>query len=175
MKRQKKTRATVKQRTNATPKPQNEDADVPNLGRRAALTKVRDYGIVVALVGGAGWYGVSRIWKTYAEYDIGQIGNGIPSIVQIHDPGCPLCRELQRETRKALARFNGGELQYLVADINTAKGRQLAATHGVGHVTLLLFDGEGRRRETLAGSSTADYLESAFRRHLAASSKPETS
>ena len=65
--------------------------------------------------------------------------------------------------------FEEGELQFLVANIRSPEGGQLAAEHGVGNVTLLLFDGNGRRRSVLAGSNTSDVLKRAFRRHLAKS------
>ncbi len=149
--------------------------DQSAVGRRTALVKLRDYGIVVALVGGAGWYALDHVGSRFAEYDLSRIGNGIPAVVQIHDPGCPLCRELQRQTREALAAFDESELQYIVADIKTGKGRELAAAHGVQHVTLVLFDGQGRRLDILAGSNTADFLEDAFRRHLAASQRAVSS
>lgn len=152
----------------------NQDGQ-PAVSRRTALVKLRDYGIVVALAGGAGWYALDHVGGRFAEYDLSRIGNGVPAVVQIHDPGCPLCRELQRQTRQALAAFDDGELQYIVADIKTEKGRELAAAHGVQHVTLVLFDGQGRRLDILAGSNTADFLEGAFRRHLVASEKAVSS
>ena len=73
---------------------------------------------------------------------------------------------LVEEVRKALAAFDDEELQYVVANIRTAKGSRLANAHRVGHITVLLFDGEGRMRDTLVGPSTSDLLEHAFRRHV---------
>lgn len=167
-----KGKGAQKRPTNSSPDHAHEP---PDRGRRDALLKVRDYGILVAVVGGAGWYGVDYFGRRFSEYDLTQIGNGTPSVVQIHDPGCPLCRELQRQTRTALGKFKKGELQYIVADIKTSAGRELAAAHGVGHVTLLLFDGQGERLDILSGSNTADFLEGAFRRHIQASAPAATS
>ncbi len=100
------------------------------------------------------------------EQDLTQIGNGNPTIVQIHDPQCSQCVALQREARDALCEIGDANLQYVVANIRSTEGRQLAAAHGVGHVTLILFDGEGKRRRVLAGPNKRDYLTVAFRRHL---------
>ena len=68
---------------------------------------------------------------------------------------------------EALCNLDESKLQFLVANIRTTEGRQLAATHGVGHVTLLLFDASGQRRAVLAGLNESEYLTEAFRRHLA--------
>ena len=103
------------------------------------------------------------------EHDLSLIGNGIPAVVQIHDPQCQRCVALQRETRDALCEFDESELQFLVANIRSEEGRALAAAHGVGHVTLLLFDASGQRRAVLAGSNESEYLAAAFRRHIARS------
>ena len=155
-------------RTN-TPKP-NASASVggspDKSSRRGFLKTLRNGTLAAVVVGGGGWYLVREVSAGIRERDLSQIGNGTPTIVQIHDPQCPTCRALQRETRKALAEFDAGELQYLVADINSAEGRQLATAHGVGHVTLLLFDAEGQRRDVLVGANTSETLTLVFRRHL---------
>ena len=122
--------------------------------------------MAVAAAGVGGWYLVAEVRAGLREEDLSQIGNGIPAVVQIHDPQCPHCRALQRETRDALAAFDDGDLQYLIANIRTPEGRRFATTHGVGHVTLLLFDGAGERRDVLVGANTSEHLERAFHRHL---------
>ena len=137
-----------------------------DVGRRDFLGKLRNGAFLIAAVGAVGWYVVSEVRAGIDEADLTKIGNGIPTVVQIHDPQCPVCQALQKEARTALEAFEDGELQYLVANIRQDKGRSLAAKHGVQHVTLLLFDGNGERKEILSGSNTADYLEEAFRRHL---------
>ncbi len=137
------------------------------VNRRGFLSKFRNGALLFAAVGAVGWYVVSEVRAGIDEADLTKIGNGIPTIVQIHDPQCPVCQALQKEARTALEAFEDNELQYLVANIRQDKGRDLAAKHGVQHVTLVLFDGKGERKEILAGPNTAGYLEEAFRRHLA--------
>ena len=164
MKRQKqKPKRNTGQRANRQP-----GAETPQntTGRRDLFRKVASGGLVLAAVGGVGWYFVEEVRATIREEDLSQIGNGIPAVVQIHDPQCPTCRALQSEVRDALEAFDSAELQYLVANIRSDEGRRLANAHGVGHVTLLLFDGAGERREVLAGPNSASYLERAFRRHI---------
>ncbi|MEL7153038.1 MAG: hypothetical protein AAFN51_04440 [Pseudomonadota bacterium] len=118
----------------------------------------------LGIIGGGGYYFVSGVRASIVEGDLSKIGNGIPTIVQVHDPGCPKCRSLQRSTRNALAEMEEGEVQYLVANIKGPEGRQFADAHGVGHVTLVLFDGEGRRRDVIRGEQHSAYLLQIFRR-----------
>ncbi len=135
-------------------------------GRRKFLLNMRKYTIAGAVVGSAGWFAVDDVCATMRENDLSQIGNGTPSVVQIHDPNCNLCLSLQREARDAMGDFKEDQLQFIVANIISEKGQQLAASHGVGHVTLLLFDGAGKRRNTLVGPNTSEYLKDVFQQHL---------
>ncbi len=143
----------------------------PRAWTRRELIQNLTYGAIgLGIVGGGGYYFVSGVRAGIVEGDLSKIGNGVPTIVQIHDPGCPKCRSLQRSTRNALAEMEDGAVQYLVANIKAPEGRQFADTHGVGHVTLLLFDGKGRRREVIRGEQHSEYLLQVFRRLSAARS-----
>jgi len=164
MKRQKR-RTKRQNRGTAKPQARTETANVTP-GRRDFLRKVRNGAVATVVVGTGGWFLIGKVRATMREQDLTQIGNGNPTVVQIHDPQCPQCAALQRETRDALCEVGSGDLQYVVANIRSPEGRQLAAAHGVGHVTLLLFDGEGKRRSILAGPNTSDYLADIFRSHL---------
>lgn len=173
MKRQKhKVRRNNGRQAKAQPggeRPQNAGGAQDTTSRRDFLRTVGNRALIVVAVGGAGWYLVEEVRATIREEDLSRIGNGIPAVVQIHDPQCPRCAALQREARDAMAEFDDGELQYLVANIRSEKGRRLADAHGVGHITLLLFDGEGQRRDVLVGPNSSANLAHAFRRHLARS------
>lgn len=136
--------------------------------RRETLRGLRNYGIAAALLGGGGWYLATDVYAGFVEHDLTRIGDGVPAVVQIHDPDCPICRRLQREARAAMTAFDDDALRYVVADITTPDGRRLAGVHDVGHATLLLFDGAGKRRATLRGEADRARLEDAFRRHVAA-------
>lgn len=137
-----------------------------NVSRRNVLALVRNWGLFGAVAAGGGWYLVDEVMATIGEQDLSKIGNGTPTVVQIHDPQCSRCIALQREARKAMKAFGGDELQYLVANIRSEKGRALATANGVGHITLLLFDAAGKRRDILHGNSQSDYLETRFRKHV---------
>ena len=151
-------------------KPARSEAQQPSRteqpSRRNVLGMVRNWGLFAAVAAGGGWYLVDDVLATISEQDLTKIGNGIPTVVQIHDPQCSRCIALQKETRKAMKAFSSDELQFLVANIRSEKGRALATANGVGHVTLLLFDANGQRRETLHGTSHKDYLEMMFRKHV---------
>lgn len=135
-------------------------------GKRASLSTLRNWAIGAAVVGGGGYWFASDVQATMREHDLSRLGQGVPTVVQIHDPGCPQCTALQRTARAAMNGFDETELVFLVANINTEEGRAIATANGVGHVTLVLFDGEGRRQEIIQGPSTEARLEAAFQNHL---------
>ena len=166
MKRQKRKTTSKKKLGN----PSGESAARPAAPRKRARSR-RDflhnlgYGAIgIAVVGGGGWYLASSVHAGIVEQDLSRIGNGIPTVVQIHDPQCPRCRALQREAREAISALDDSEIQFLVANIRRPEGRDLAAAHGVGHVTLLLFDGSGKRRGVLVGENSSEVLLSEFQR-----------
>lgn len=136
-------------------------------GRRRFLRLARNSAIGVSAVAGIGFLFVQNVRGSIREQDLSRIGNGTPTIVQIHDPQCSLCRSLQSETRQALRQFEESELDYVVANIRTSEGSSFALRYGVPHVTLLLFDGRGRLQSTLRGQRSSEELGVAFR-HLAA-------
>lgn len=138
---------------------------------RATFTRRKALGWLGGGVVGAGVLGAGGVWavnsysQSQFEHDLTRIGNGKPAIVQIHDPQCPICNALQRETRKALAKVEGEPPIYLIADITQTGGAVFAQQHGVQHVTLIMFDGEGTRMETLTGSRTRKELAPIFEEH----------
>ncbi|WP_299782071.1 hypothetical protein [uncultured Roseobacter sp.] len=171
--------------------------------RRDMLKLLRNGGIGAVILAGGGYFGVGSYRAYAAEHDLGRLGQGKPVVVQVHDPQCPTCTALQKQTRKALKEFGEcdlvyliadinvqvhdpqcptctalqkqtrkalkefGEcdLVYLIADINTPEGQAFAVRHGVGNVTLLLFDGEGGLRHTVQGMQSKDQLVPLFRGH----------
>lgn len=132
--------------------------------RRSVIARFGYGAAGFAVLGGAGVWGVRHVRAIEAEHDLSRLGRGVPAVVQVHDPQCPVCLALQRQTRKALRDFGEDEIIYLVANIRTPGGSGFAARHGVPHVTLLLFDGQGNLRDTLQGPREADALRPAFGR-----------
>ncbi len=174
MKRQKPKRNSRSKRAgsqNSLPAKPVAEAPVDK-GRRKFLDFARSWGVVAVVAAGGGWYLADDVMATMAEQDLSRIGNGIPTVVQIHDPTCPRCAELQREARKAMKGFDDEELQFVVANIRSAKGQALASKHGVGHITLLLLDGTGKRRDVLQGNNYSDHLKAVFRSHADRFAKP---
>ena len=98
-------------------------------------------------------------------HDLSVIGDGEPVVVQVHDPSCPTCRKLKGSTSVALESVPA--LRYRIADLTSDEGRALGEAHGVGKVTLLLFDGRGRRVDTVQGLTPVAELEARFARLLA--------
>ncbi|MEM6679185.1 MAG: thioredoxin family protein [Pseudomonadota bacterium] len=135
--------------------------------RRQLLLEIRNWGIGVAVLGGVGVLSARSVIASIAEHDLERIGTGTPSVVQIHDPNCGLCQQLQSEVREALSAIDDDRLTYLVANIRTDEGRALANRYQVPHVTLLLFDADGQLVSTLRGVQDSSVLKGAFRNHLA--------
>lgn len=134
--------------------------------RRKMLGMIRNGTIGAALLAGGGVYAVTSVRKTLAEFDLSRVGQGTPAIVQIHDPTCSLCQTLQKQTRKALRQFETGQIEFLVANIKTPEGQNMAAMHGVDHVTLLFFDADGAMFHIEEGVQSKDELETIFRREF---------
>lgn len=149
-------RKSRKTRSKATPAP------APDPGRRDLLRQMRNGAIATVGLGGAAWWGIGAVRATAAEQDLGRIGQGTPAIVQVHDPQCQLCTQLQRQTRKALRCFEDEDLVYLVANIRGPEGQRFAAQHRVPHVTLVFFDGTGAPGRILNGVREAEELKPHF-------------
>jgi hypothetical protein len=160
-----------KKRKNLRVKSKNTPAQHSTLkskvDRRKFLKQMRTGTIAMAVIAGGGYFAVSKVQATIAEHDLSKIGNGRPAIVQIHDPQCPVCLALQRETRDALSAFNQDDFEYLVANIRSKEGSEFANKYFVPHVTVLLFDGQGKLSKILNGPNKSDFLQTEFANHLA--------
>lgn len=130
--------------------------------RRGVLRLLRNVAIGTVLLGGTGYVFAQNVMNTMHEHDLDRVGNGRATVVQIHDPQCSMCLALQKETRKALDMLEGEEIDYVVANIRTEKGRSFATRYGVQHVTLLLFDKEGGLQDILQGQRGSYQLKTAF-------------
>ncbi len=138
-----------------------------NVSRRDFFVNALIYSASAAAVTGGGWYLFDIVDAEAKESDLTTLGNGVPAIVQIHDPNCPTCNALRREARDAACSFDDSELQFKVASLQTEAGRRLAARHGVGKITLLMFDGDGSMRIALPGMNQSEDLRPVFERHIA--------
>ncbi len=168
MKRHKKNRKRQqKPSRKPTAAPMQADEKSETSSRRAFLRRFRNSGIAMLVVGSGGWLAVRDVQATMREHDLSRIGNGMPTVVQIHDPECPTCVALQREARDAVCEVGEAQVQFLVANIRTSKGRALAQAHGVAHVTLLLLDGDGKRQGVLTGLRRREELVNTFHGHAA--------
>jgi len=165
MKRSKNAPKSSPRKKKSAPAPKPAPAPVT---RRAMLGKLAKTGLGVAVVGGGVGLLLTRTVKAdMHEHDLGRIGQGVPMVVQVHDPMCPTCLSLQRQVRKAMRAFDESELQYAVASLDKADGRALALENGVGKITLLLFDANGTRRDVLHGVMQEDDLVRTFKKHIA--------
>ena len=156
-----------KKRTRKTAPKAAATSQTPTQTRRDFLWKIASTGIGGVVVAGGGAAFAMDFRKKLAEQDLSVIGNGTPAIVQIHDPSCPSCAALQKETRSALRAFDPAQFNYRVANITTEAGSRFQGAQGLPHVTLARFNGAGERVHVVNGVQEAEVLIDAFQTHLA--------
>lgn len=140
-------------------------ATKPPVSRRQALTTLGIYAAGATAVAAGGTFLAIDFTSKLAEADLSKIGNGLPTIVQIHDPSCSLCTQLQKQTRTALRDFDVPH-QYLVANITTQDGLAFQGRMGQPHVTLILMDGDGNQVHVINGVTPADDILAQLNTHL---------
>ena len=148
-------------------KPAAKPAQSGEVTRRDTLRFVRNGAIGVVAAGGVGLWANTSFTAYAQEHDLSRLGQGAPVIVQVHDPQCPTCTALQKQTRAAFKSMDDCGMIYLVADITTNAGAALAARHGVPHVTLLFFDGQGVLLRTVQGMHSSAALRPMLVQHKA--------
>ena len=97
------------------------------------------------------------------EYDLSVIGNGTPTVVQVHDPDCQLCQRLKRNLDSVRGDFSE-DIQFRTTYITTSEGRRFANRYAVSNVTLLFFNKQGQHVHTLEGVTPADVLRNTLQR-----------
>ena len=97
------------------------------------------------------------------EHDLSVVGNGTPTVVQVHDPGCRLCNRLKSNLGKVKGDFKD-KIQFKTANILKQKGKDFASKYNVPHVTLLFFDKKGERVDTMQGVSSSKDIQSSLQR-----------
>ena len=123
-------------------------------------------GIVAIILLSVTGMGIAAYKRSYdIAHDLSVIGQGKPVVVQIHDPGCQLCQRLRSNASDAIAPMKE-QMLFRIADITTPEGKRLQRQHDVPHVTLLLFDPNGKVRNVLTGVKDEETLQRAFQTHL---------
>ncbi|MEL7026665.1 MAG: hypothetical protein AAGO57_05470, partial [Pseudomonadota bacterium] len=119
------------------------------------MKRIAAFGFGGVVIAGGGTAFAVDFSRKLSELDLSVIGQGTPVVVQIHDPQCALCADLQRQTRRALRRFDDDALFYRVANIRNEEGLSFQTGQGLPHVTLVLFDKDGRRVHVVEGVTPA--------------------
>lgn len=156
-------RKALNYKSNKTSKTATQTEDI---GRRGVLAQLRNKAIGLVALGGAGAYFYSTYQVYIKEHDLTQVGQGKPTVVQVHDPSCSVCAALQKAARNALSEFEDDKYEFLVADITTQKGRLFSTKYRVPHITLLLFDRAGNLEQVHQGMKTSEQLRPIFRQFL---------
>jgi hypothetical protein len=95
--------------------------------------------------------------------DLSKVGAGLPTLVLTRDNnyvGGAEVMELMNDIRADYA----GRVDFLVAHLPTPAGRAFVTQHGVRDGTVVLFDAEGRRVDTLPFPGSTEELRSALDR-----------
>jgi len=100
--------------------------------------------------------------KSKAERDLSVIGNGTPTLIQVHDETCPSCRQLLSSVKGVINNFP--DIQFKIADLRSNKGIKFASKHQVYKVTLMYFDSRGRKVDVASGLQTKDEVSSFIKR-----------
>jgi len=140
----------------------------PQQSRRSFLAMAPYVAAGAVAVAGLGYWGVTAVRADLAEQDTSIVGQGTPTVVQVHNTTCAPCIALQRETRAALSDMEAGAIHYRVANIGTEDGLAFATQHGASYTTLLLFDGDGNLTRRIQGETPRNMLRVAFLTHIAA-------
>ena len=160
----KKQRRQAPKKRKATKQESAENAAPQN--RRDVLKLLRNAAIATPVIGIAGYVTATRVQASICELDLSKIGDGVPSVVQVHDPQCNLCATLQRQTRRALRPYDDDDHHFLIANLSTLEGQTFARLHGAGQVTLVLFDEQGQRVGVIRGPLDDAALADAIAAHL---------
>lgn len=125
----------------------------------ATSTSRRKFILIPAAIAVAGTaaFGLNALEVNKRElHDLSEIGNGTPTVVQVHDPSCPTCRRLKSIVKNTI----GGDssVQYRLADITTPEGKTLQEKYNVPKITLLYFDAKGKHVHTTQGLQTSEEI-----------------
>lgn len=123
----------------------------------------RRAGIVVALLVGAA--AVLAAYNGDDLYDLSVVGQGVPTVVQVHDPACPVCVDLRANVESVIGDFSREQLLLRYADLQTRDGADFGRRHDAGRVTLLFFSGDGELVARHTGLLTPADLRRVFTRH----------
>jgi hypothetical protein len=137
------------------------------LARRAWIKTIINTLIFVCTSAGVVFGGVQYKHHFDKRHDLSVIGNGIPTVVQVHDPSCRLCQQLRSNLLAATSALDDQALQVRIADIGSVTGANFASSHQVPHVTLLFFDARGNLVENLQGVKSEEEIERSVKSLLA--------
>lgn len=131
--------------------------------RRSWLQRCIRYSLGLATL--AGVSSGAFAYKQYYEnlHDLSVVGNGVATVVQVHDVNCRYCQRLRSNVRAVSPKFEEDQLQIRIADIGTSEGAAFASLYSSQHVTLLFFDKRGHLIQRMQGVSSEEEIERAFR------------
>jgi thioredoxin-like negative regulator of GroEL len=127
--------------------------------KRRGLFKIA----LVAMLALPAYAAISAYNKNQAQLrDLSIIGQGMPTLVQVHDETCPSCRQLLSSVKAVKDEFP--ELEFRIADLRSSEGIKFSTRHQVSKVTLMFFDSDGKKLNVVAGLQTEQDVRSFIER-----------
>lgn len=127
--------------------------------RRRSLAKL---GLAAMLVV-PGYVALSAYNKNLEmQRDLSVIGQGLPTLVQVHDETCPKCRKLLSSVNAVITEFP--DMGFKIADLKSTAGKKFSVKHQVSKVTLMYFDSAGKKIDVVSGLQSKDDVRSFVKR-----------
>ena len=127
--------------------------------RRRGLFKMA----LVALLAVPAYAAISAYNNSQAQLrDLTVIGQGSPTLVQVHDETCPSCRQLLSSVKSVINELP--QLEFRMADLKSPEGVKFSNRHQVAKVTLVYFDSRGKKQDVVSGLQTKDEVRSFLER-----------
>lgn len=117
--------------------------------------------ILLLALAGLAWQLLPRGFET----DLSRIGTGQQALVLAHDHQRVDSVELMESLSELRERHPDLAL-YMVADLNTPRGRRFAENHDLDPATLVLFDRRGSPVARLRGTKSVSEIEQWLKDHL---------
>ena len=127
--------------------------------KRRSLFKIG----LVAVLAVPAYAAISAYNKNQAQQrDLSVIGQGVPTLVQVHDETCPNCRQLLSSVKGVINEYP--DLEFKIADLGSSEGLKFSTRHQVSKVTLMYFDSRGKKLDVASGLQTKDDVRSFLKR-----------
>lgn len=147
---------------------QPKEADWKKRWRRTAK-RYRGLAIAAAVLVLALGGGRAYLAMTADDRDLSVIGSGTPVVVQLFEPTCFACQELDDNLAEAARAYGENDFVTLTLNINGSNGTEMARRYNARQTNLLLFDGRGNLVDRVVTVESPEQISRRIDRLLAVS------